>query len=355
MAIPNYVNTNKFNHIKNGLIEKYNYDNNQEEKKELISYILSDEDIDFTEIIKYYKKKYNFVNKIIIFINNFKEKAQKIEELNFENIKDSNELKNNKNFINFMNDYNLIYSNYCEFFDWYNYSTKKYQYLNFELIQKNLNSTSNVCVLKKSLFILHYKTSFLKKIYSYAKILKYEYKKRDIFFSKLNKKFNIIQELLFVNLFTKNKNIYSKDKKKFKGEVDIYTKLLYLYNNNPYLIYFTQEQVIPAKFISFLRADFFCIVVNKNNNIKKIIIEVNGDQHYNQNKFFSDINIKERDNIKMKYCNDNDIILIIIKDTETYNFDEIFCKYIKEMNETPQVGIMNKKKKKQPKYFIDTS
>ena len=50
------------------------------------------------------------------------------------------------------------------------------------------------------------------------------------------------------------------------------------------------------------------MIVDKQNKIRKVVIEVNGDQHYNINSFFYHETLFERDNIKKEYCKNNNII-----------------------------------------------
>lgn len=97
---------------------------------------------------------------------------------------------------------------------------------------------------------------------------------------------------------------------------------IFLEKNN---IRFTYQKIFDdCIYRSYLPFDFYLYDYN-------LCIEYDGEQHYNPIKFFGgDKQLKsqqKRDNIKTKYCIENNISLIRIKYSDYQNINEILSKY----------------------------
>lgn len=113
------------------------------------------------------------------------------------------------------------------------------------------------------------------------------------------------------------------------GECTIFRILLELLKNNKSLLYFNGEYVLPVKFKNNLRADFFCLIIDKENKIKKVVIEIHGDQHYKFIPFFNNIHTNQRDIIKKEYCLKNNIIFLEVSYNKINMFQKQFCDILK--------------------------
>lgn len=107
-----------------------------------------------------------------------------------------------------------------------------------------------------------------------------------------------------------------------KGENRIYE---YLSKNNiPFEREYSFEDCIHQRHLKF---DFYVPLIN-------LIIEFNGKQHYEPVKFFGGEEkfrtASKRDEIKMKYCNDNNIDILIIPYWEYDNIEKILEPYVKK-------------------------
>lgn len=58
------------------------------------------------------------------------------------------------------------------------------------------------------------------------------------------------------------------------------------------------------------------------------LIECQGEQHYSKNKFFADDSLSIRDNLKKKFCLENEIPLIEIP---YYDYDKINAEYLRRV------------------------
>jgi len=110
-----------------------------------------------------------------------------------------------------------------------------------------------------------------------------------------------------------------------KGEQTI---LNWIKNNN--ILYYTQYRFNDCIYRKELRFDFYLPIYN-------LCIEYDGKQHYEAIDYFggdrSLISINRNDNIKNKYCIDNNINLLRIPYWEFNNIDKILLNKIKELNE----------------------
>lgn len=208
------------------------------------------------------------------------------------------------------------------------YYLKKRQKMN--IINYDLNKTSDFKLLKKSLGCIFFKNRLVEDFYS---IYKLYHKFIQVTKEKLNANNNFMNDENYckiINIINEiNTKEYNIDKKMSSGELKIYEFLLALYKENDSLIFLSYETTIDACYKNKLRADFFCIIIDNTNCIKKVIIEVNGEQHYKPNKFYGDFElITTRDNIKKKYCYDNNIIYYALNYNELDAFPSIFMQIL---------------------------
>jgi hypothetical protein len=200
----------------------------------------------------------------------------------------------------------------------YIYYKKKYKHV--ELINFDFVIYDDFNILKKVLGSIFFKNIIIKYLYSNIKTFRSLFFKYQNLLNEIDKKF-IIHE--FNNIFKFYNYTYNEDKIISSGEKYIDKILIDIYKSNPSLLYYEYDYVLPIKFINKLRADFFCIFINKNKEIKKLIIEVNGDQHYIFNKFFNDKTLMIRDNVKKDFCKKYHIEFIELKYNELTQFRSI--------------------------------
>lgn len=171
------------------------------------------------------------------------------------------------------------------------------------LINIDYEGITDYNILKKIMSCLFFKRGNYEIVYSSYKKIKDIFHKKEAKLKKINQE----NKLFDYKLNYSNYN-YCTNNKASSGECIIFQILFELFKNNKSLIYFAGEYVLPVKFKSNLRADFFCLIVDKEHKIRKVVIEVHGDQHYNINSFFYNETLSERDNIKKEYCKKNNII-----------------------------------------------
>lgn len=105
-------------------------------------------------------------------------------------------------------------------------------------------------------------------------------------------------------------------------------KIKSIFEKKEYLSYITQKTFYDLKFIKKLRFDFYLPKLS-------VCIEFNGIQHYKSiehwggDKRFE--HIKKCDDIKKKYCEKNNIKLIIISYLDFYNIEKILNELLNEL------------------------
>jgi hypothetical protein len=87
--------------------------------------------------------------------------------------------------------------------------------------------------------------------------------------------------------------------------------------------------VLPIKREKNLRCDFY-ILIKGSKSIRKVIIEVNGSQHYKMNVFFNDKSLEERDKMKKEYSEKNDIIYLEVTYDKIISFQKNFLDLLLE-------------------------
>lgn len=98
----------------------------------------------------------------------------------------------------------------------------------------------------------------------------------------------------------------------------------YLDKNN--IRYVKEFMFDDLKFKRNLRFDY--AIFDKNNQIK-LLIEYNGKQHYIDERWGDNFELcQKRDNIKIEYCKNNNINLLIIPYYDEKNIEQILKKYI---------------------------
>lgn len=111
-----------------------------------------------------------------------------------------------------------------------------------------------------------------------------------------------------------------------KGEEDI---RFFLEKNNISYIYQYKNEDCKDKYV--LHFDF--AILNKTNDLFGLI-EYDGYQHFKPVDYFGGndalIEIKRKDEIKNKYCRDNDILLLRIPYTKKKNINEIILEWLKQ-------------------------
>ena len=310
---------------KNNIFEKFNYDKFISKKEEINNKYKLSEDIN----IKNNFKKYIYSNDLFNY-NKFNEYY--INKINYLQIKKFNNLYK----IDCIDDFDILDENFRKkigknifilniLFDelnkinrFYNYYNKKNKYIS--LIETTYENISDLNIMKKVLGCIFFKNIIMKELYSEMKIVKNLFLQYQNLLNELDDRFDIKE---FNNIFKFNDNNYSEDKIMSSGESYIYNLLNEIYKVNPSLIYFKYDYTLPIKFINKLRADFFCIFINKDKEVEKLIIEVNGEQHYTFNKFFNDKTLIIRDNIKKDFCKENNIEFIELKYNELKKLNNI--------------------------------
>jgi len=316
--IKNYIfvkfNYDKFISIKEELNKKYKLSENEKDKQTFKEYLISDYHFNYNKFNEYYN------NKIIFF-----------------QIKSINHLININSIVDFdvsADDFRkkigihifhmtTIFEELNKINRFLKYYNKKYKHIS--LINFNFVDCTDFYIMKKILGCIFFKNIIIKYLYSKIKKFRKLFFKYQNLLNELDNKFNIIE---FNNTFKFYNYIYNKDKIISSGEKYIDKILLDIYNNNPSLLYYEFDYVLPVKFLKSLRADFFCIFINKNKEIKKLIIEVNGNQHYVFNKFFNDKTLITRDNIKKDFCKKYNIEFIELRYNELTQFSSIMNKLL---------------------------
>jgi hypothetical protein len=212
---------------------------------------------------------------------------------------------------------NILFDEFNKLNAFYNYYNNKNKHISLIEISFDDYKFNDI---KKVLGSIFFKNIIIKKLYSQIKIIKQLFFKYQNLLNQIDNTFNIVE---FNNTFTFYEYHYSEDKIISSGETSIYNILNEIYIANPSLLYFKYDYVLPIKFIHKLRADFFCIFINKHKKIQKLIIEVNGEQHYSFNTFFNDKTLIIRDNIKKEFCKHNNIIFIELNYKQLNDFHSI--------------------------------
>jgi len=199
-----------------------------------------------------------------------------------------------------------------------NYHKKTYTIIS-KLIQIDYSDIYDYNTLKKIMTCLFFKRAHNESIKLIYKKLKDIFHKKEAKLKKINEEHNLFDIELNYLIYK-----YYADDKASSGECVIFEILFELFKNNKSLIYFCGEYVLPVKFKNNLRADFFCLIIDKENKIRKVVIEVHGDQHYNINSFYYNKNLFERDNIKKDYCKKNHIIFFELPYHKLNGFKKVF-------------------------------
>jgi len=288
-------NYHKFIDIKNYLINKFNLTEDIDIKKDFKLYVSSNDIFNYEKYNEYYNNKMKFLK--IININDL----NNISSINDFNILDQDFRKKIGKNIFILN---ILFDEFNKLNAFYNYYNNKNKHISLIEISFDDYKFNDI---KKVLGSIFFKNIIIKKLYSQIKIIKQLFFKYQNLLNQIDNTFNIVE---FNNTFTFYDYHYSEDKIMSSGETCIYNILNEIYIANPSLLYFKYDYVLPIKFIHKLRADFFCIFINKHKKIQKLIIEVNGEQHYSFNTFFNDKTLIIRDNIKKEFCKHNNIIFI---------------------------------------------
>jgi hypothetical protein len=301
-------NYHKFIHIKNYLINKFNLTEDINIKNDFKLYVSSNDIFNYEKYNEYYNNKMKVLK--IIHVNDL----NNISSINDFNILDQDFRKKIGKNIFILN---ILFNEFNKLNAFYNYYNNKNKHISLIEISFDDYKFNDI---KKVLGSIFFKNIIIKKLYSQIKIIKQLFFKYQNLLNKIDNTFNIVE---FNNTFTFYDYHYSEDKIMSSGETCIYNILNEIYIVNPSLLYFKYDYVLPIKFIHKLRADFFCIFINKHKKIQKIIIEVNGEQHYSFNTFFNDKTLIIRDNIKKEFCKHNNIIFIELKYNQLNDFHSI--------------------------------
>jgi hypothetical protein len=264
----------------------------KEKTNELRKYLYNTDSFDYDIFRKFYLDKYKTYNLVnckyfdkddeFEFIN---VEDKKFKTLLIQTYKSMTELRKICNILN-------------------NYHKKTYTIIS-KLIQIDYSDISDYNTLKKIMTCLFFKRANNRLVYSVYKKIKDIFHKKEAKLKKINEEHNLFDIELNYLIYK-----YCTDDKASSGECVIFGILFELFKNNKSLIYFCGEYVLPVKFKNNLRADFFCLIIDKEHKIRKLIIEVHGGQHYKLVPFFNDIHSKERDAIKKEYCEKNNILFI---------------------------------------------
>ena len=301
-------NYHKFIDIKNYLINKFNLTEDIYIKNDFKLYVSSNDIFNYEKYNEYYNNKMKVLK--IIHVNDL----NNISSINDLNILDQDFRKKIGKNIFILN---ILFDEFNKLNAFYNYYNNKNKHISLIEISFDDYKFNDI---KKVLGSIFFKNIIIKKLYSQIKIIKQLFFKYQNLLNKIDNTFNIVE---FNNTFTFYDYHYSEDKIMSSGETCIYNILNEIYIANPSLLYFKYDYVLPIKFIHKLRADFFCIFINKHKKIQKLIIEVNGEQHYTFNKFFNDKTLIIRDNIKKDFCKLNNIEFIEIKYNQLNDFHSI--------------------------------
>lgn len=114
-----------------------------------------------------------------------------------------------------------------------------------------------------------------------------------------------------------------------KSKMELYTES---FLNHKSIKFLDQYSTFGCRYINPLRFDF--AILDDNNNII-LLIEINGRQHYEPVEYFGGkkafLKQQERDKIKRKYCEDNNIKLLEIPYWDFYQIDNILEKEINHL------------------------
>jgi hypothetical protein len=301
-------NYHKFIDIKNYLINKFNLTEDIDIKKDFKLYVSSNDIFNYEKYNEYYNNKMKVLK--IIQVNDL----NNISSINDFNILDQDFRKKIAKNIFILN---ILFDEFNKLNAFYNYYNNKNKHISLIEISFDDYKFNDI---KKVLGSIFFKNIIIKKLYSQIKIIKQLFFKYQNLLNQIDNTFNIVE---FNNTFTFYNYHYSEDKIMSSGETSIYNILNEIYIANPSLLYFKYDYVLPIKFIHKLRADFFCIFINKHKKIQKLIIEVNGEQHYSFNTFFNDKTLIIRDNIKKEFCKHNNIIFIELNYKQLNDFHSI--------------------------------
>jgi hypothetical protein len=301
-------NYHKFIDIKNYLINKFNLTEDIDIKNDFKLYVSSNDIFNYEKYNEYYNNKMKVLK--IIQVNDL----NNISSINDFNILDQDFRKKIGKNIFILN---ILFDEFNKLNAFYNYYNNKNKHISLIEISFDDYKFNDI---KKVLGSIFFKNIIIKKLYSQIKIIKQLFFKYQNLLNQIDNTFNIVE---FNNTFTFYDYHYSEDKIMSSGETSIYNILNEIYIANPSLLYFKYDYVLPIKFIHKLRADFFCIFINKHKKIQKLIIEVNGEQHYSFNTFFNDKTLIIRDNIKKEFCKHNNIIFIELKYNQLNDFHSI--------------------------------
>ena len=301
-------NYHKFIDIKNYLINKFNLTEDIDIKNDFKLYVSSNDIFNYEKYNEYYNNKMKVLK--IIQVNDL----NNILSINDFNILDQDFRKKIGKNIFILNILFDEFNKLNAFYNYYNNKNKHISLIEISFDDYNFND------IKKVLGSIFFKNIIIKKLYSQIKIIKQLFFKYQNLLNQIDNTFNIVE---FNNTFTFYDYHYSEDKIMSSGETSIYNILNEIYIANPSLLYFKYDYVLPIKFIHKLRADFFCIFINKHKKIQKLIIEVNGEQHYSFNTFFNDKTLIIRDNIKKEFCKHNNIIFIELNYNQLNDFHSI--------------------------------
>ena len=192
------------------------------------------------------------------------------------------------------------------------------------LIKIDFSDITNTNMLKKIIGTYFFKKENYKLCHSKLKKIK------DIFHKREKKLKEINEKYIFENIeLDEIDYIYNTDKIISSGEKKVLEILLKLYKTRNEVIFFFHEYVLPIKREKNLRCDFY-ILIKGSKSIRKVIIEVNGSQHYKMNVFFNDKSLEERDKMKKKYSEKNDIIYLEVTYDKIISFQKNFLDLLLE-------------------------
>jgi hypothetical protein len=289
-------------------------------------YIESKSNFDFNFIHQYYLDKFKKFIKIEAWEQNFNMILSTKNIRHFHNICFE---RDDEQFIKYIQ---LRHQSIMENIKDLEYVISYYKNITDNIYKEFKLNNSDISRIKKMYAKYFYKYNYLRLLHKISKSMKMHF---------INTYLIIVLYCHFNKLEIKKHKItidYKIDKVQSYGSCVIYNKLFEMYKNNNKLIAFFPELRLPInKSSKYLWADYYCIYINKFNQIKHMIIEFNGNHHYDRNTLYSYKEfdkIKERDVLKEEYATNNNINFIII----TYNvldiFDEIIIEEIEDKCKT---------------------
>jgi len=273
---------------------------NEEYKNKMKSFIYSEQKFYYHFFEKYYENKIKSLEILNTKNYNIEEGCENINKKLYDVVLFCKELQKVNRFIKY---YKL-----------------KYDKLLKNLIKINFIQLNNFNKIKKVLGTIYFKNEMIKCLYSNYKRFYYLFNENQKIVKELNNNSKLIED----NIFDIYDREYNYDKTLSSGEKIVNDILFKLYKENTSFLFYYYEYVLPVKFIKNLRADFFCLVVDKNKCIRKIVIEINGEQHYTFNTFFDDKTLFERDKLKKEYCDSNNILFIAVDYTKLHTIHSVF-------------------------------